>query len=335
MGKVVVPKNYSTFVGFSSTIAIGNLFTQNLSINLGDDQLLSIDHGLNYGIGSSEKEIYNAGTHYITIDVINTNVRNARFLSLDITNLPKFENRSNTSSNGMVYVILRLKLQDNTYIELHEESIAPGSTSINTYGSSINKKYYINLLTRQVGTTDSVFNNEHNKAVVPINWIYYDTTKYGVAYNNLNLSINIPDEDKAKIISNGYLGIRKKYIWDAPVVNPNEPVGINAGEVRVNITFNPNEFRFLKLDLTNVPMLRHDVNSSTGPSTQFKNVSLKLNITNSLTGVSNNITLKSFTIVVTSGFNSSATETAWGDGIYDIDLVNREIIKDYKAITSI
>ena len=335
MEKVVVPKNYSTFVGFSSTIAIGNLFTQNLSISLGDGQLLSIDHGLNYGIGSSKKEIYNAGTHYITIDVINTNVRNARFLSLDITNLPKFLNRSNTSSAGMVYVILRLKLQDNTYIELYKETIAPGSTSINTYGSSINKKYYINLLTRQVGTTDSVFNNDHNKAVVPKNWMYHDTTMYGFAYNNLNASVNISDEDKAKIISNGYLGICKTYIWDAPPVNPNEPVGINASAVQLNITFNPDEFRFLKLDLTNVPMLRHDVNSSTGINSQFKNVSLRLNITNSLTGISNIITLKSFTIVVPDNFNSNATSSIWADGIYDIDLVNREIIKDYKAITSL
>lgn len=336
MGKVVVPKNYSTLVGFSSTIAIGNLFTQNLSINLGDGHLLSIDHGLNYGLGTSLKEVYEAGNKYITIEVANTSARNVRFLSLDITNLPKFLNRTNTSSAGMVHVILRLKLQDNTYIELHKESMSPGSASNNTYGNSINKKYYINLLTREVGTGEiNVFGYDYYKAVVPANWIHYDTTMYGFAYNNLNASVNISDEDKTKIISNGYLGIRKKYIWDAPLVNPNEPVGINAGEVRLNITFNPDEFRFLKLDLTNVPILRHDVISSTGPSTQFKNVSLKLNITNSLTGVSNIITLNSYTIIVPDNFNSSATTTVWGDGIYDIDLVNREIIKDYKAITSI
>lgn len=336
MEKVVVPKNYSTLVGFSSTIAIGNLFTQNLSISLGDGHLLSIEHGLNYGMGSSLKDVYNTGEHYITIEVANTSIRNARFLSLDITNLPKFLNRTYTTSAGMVYVILRLKLQDNTYIELHKESITPSSASSNTYGSSINNKYYINLLTRQVGTTDRIFNNDHNKAVVPKNWIYYDTTMYE-AYDTLNLFINIPNEDKVKIISDGYLGIRKKYIWNAPVINPNEPVGINSDEVRVNITFNPNEFRFLKLDLTNVPMLRYDVISSTSPNTQlrFKLVHLKLNITNSLTGVSDLIILRSYRIEVPDNFNSSATTAVWGDGIYDIDLVNREIIKDYKAITSI
>lgn len=335
MEKIVVPKNYSTFVGFSSTIAIGNLFTQNLSINLGDGHLLSIDHGLNYGLGTSLKEVYEAGNKYITIEVANTSARNVRFLSLDITNLPKFLNRTNTSSAGMVHVILRLKLQDNTYIQLHKESITPGSASNNTYGNSINKKYYINLLTREVGTGEiNVFGYDYYKAVVPANWIYYNTTINGPAYNNINLTINT-DDDIPVILSNGYLGVSKRYIWDTPPVGPDTPIGIDASTVQLNITFNPQELRFLKLDLNNVPTLRYTITLGGVTITRIKTVYLKLKITNSLTGVSNIITLRSYTIIVPDNFNEAATATIWADGDYFIDLVEGKTVSEYKAITSL
>lgn len=333
MGKVIVPKNYSDSAGTSSGVELGNLFTQNLRITIGDGNLISVNYELNYGLGTSLNEIHNAGTYYITIEAGNTNARNVRFLSLDITNLPKFLNKTYTTNAGMVFVILRLKLQDGTYIELHKESITPAVSTNNTYGNTINKKYYINLLTREVGTGEiNVFGYDYYKAVVPTNWIYYNTTINGPTYNNINLTINT-DDDIPVILSNGYLGVSKRYIWDTPPVGTD--TSIDADAVQLNITFNPQEFRFLKLNLNNVPSLRYTITLGGNTIIRNKTVYLKLKITNSLTGVSNTITLKSYTIIVPDNFNESATTTIWADGYYFIDLVEGKTINEYKAITSI
>ena len=333
MAQVVIPKNYSGSAGSSGGVASGNLFTQSVNITLGDGNLIALEQGLNYALSNTTVDVYDSGTKYITIDTTSTGfARHTRFLALDILGLPKFINRSSSGGNaGMLYIILRIKLLDGTYIELHKETISPGSTSNNTYGNTINKKYYINLLTRDVGTYLDVFGNDYYKAVVPNNWMYTVSTSSPTA-TTASVTIDVIRTERNALSIGGYMGIEKHYIWNSPTAAPGTSIGIDTSTILITVTYNEGEFRFLKLVLDNVPIL---INSS---NLSIKPVYLKLRVFDASNGNYTDITLNTATIINEMSGDDPiypSTSSAWADGTYWIDLKTKKIIDPRKALTSI
>lgn len=326
MAQIIVPKNYIyNHDAVNAGKSISALFTSPLVLQYSGtfmyyDGVLCNDITINYSLGTSTSSA-SGGNQVITIQ--NDSNLVGRCLIVDITNLPKFQNTS-VSSTRTVTLIFK---HNSTSIQLKRLSIATSTTYDNTYGSanSLNGKYYVNLLTNTV--TQNADASECCKAVVPKNWIYPTEVRETLDYNKFSYSASLLSTMVSNISIPKYLGYGFHITWNT---FPTDDLGQydisqipECSNITITLNISEDSCRFVKLTLVNSPAMK---NTSNLPSICEVNVVFG--------NGGSTLNLYRTTVAIGSSIDPTLTLAGWLDGEYWIDLKTKTVIDKTKAITT-
>lgn len=181
MSKVIVPKNYVythdiTVSGITASAVLGSTYTTNFQLHPEIDAgMLGLNVTIDYGMSSNIVRYNWTSSTYRIITIKNSYPFGCNFIILTVKNLPKITN-TGTLSGG---VILRLALNDNTYITLLTNSVAVGSTL-----TIPNQTYYVDLVNNTASTDASSLTYNYNKAVIPENSYWWAPEETYISNSN-------------------------------------------------------------------------------------------------------------------------------------------------------